>query len=625
MIKRSRYLPAALATLIVLTCGWEPKPVWAQRVEATQANSTNQVVGIGRLIRSGKARNGTPRFALLDGQGTLTAYVVPAAGVILAEHLNQDVAITARNVSRDPDGLPYLMAQHVGRVPGTDMGVSPEQSRRVANEQDLAADEPRIVDETLDQLGALDSAEQDGAITPEEFADDFGSGLDRAWGAGVADEHAVRPAANYEPVAEEEIVEPTEVLPEAAESVLADEYTHQPIGCGNPSCSTCAPCGPCTDRCCPCGPAGRTWFRVDYLGWETKVAHTPPLVTTSPAGTPAQDAGVLGVAGTEILSGGSDAHSLARSGVRFVLGGWLDPCQRNGVEVDYFFLDDERETASFTSFGDPILARPFFNTKLDLQDSELVAFPGIVSGTVAVDYETKLQSIAPRWRHNLRCDNFYGVPCGGCDDFGRVGCGPSGGTRVDWTVGYRYMKLEEGLRITEDLVSQADSTFATFNLADVFETSNEFNGLELGLNWDTYRGRWSMEVATRFAAGNNQRKVAINGRTTSVIQGAVFDDPGALLALPSNIGTYKDDEFVVIPELTVSLGYQIAPRVRFLVGYTIIYWNNVVRPGDQIDLNVNTDQLPPALDTDGLLAPAFAMNDTTFWAHGINLGMDWRW
>jgi hypothetical protein len=200
-----------------------------------------------------------------------------------------------------------------------------------------------------------------------------------------------------------------------------------------------------------------------------------------------------------------------------------------------------------------------------------------------------------------------------------------GGSRVDWTLGYRYVKLDESLAIREDLMSQADGTLANFNVSDVFATENVFNGMELGLVWDTYRGRWSSELAARFGVGNNRRKVAISGATSSVIQGAAFSDPGGLLALPSNMGTYEDDEFVVIPELTVSLGYQIAPRVRFLIGYTIIYWNNVVRPGDQIDLNVNTDQLPPALSTTGAQAPSFAFNDGTFWAQGINLGMDWRW
>ena len=106
---------------------------------------------------------------------------------------------------------------------------------------------------------------------------------------------------------------------------------------------------------------------------------------------------------------------------------------------------------------------------------------------------------------------------------------------------------------------------------------------------------------------------------------ALLRKDAILVALPSNIGQYEDDEFVEIPELSLTLGYQLAPQVRFLVGYTIIYWNNVVRPGEQIDLNVNPDLMPPALSTTGLSAPAFVMNDTAFWAQGINLGLDWRW
>jgi hypothetical protein len=336
----------------------------------------------------------------------------------------------------------------------------------------------------------------------------------------------------------------------------------------------------------------------------------------------------LGAAGTEIIAGGTDADSQSRSGVRFVLGGWIDIRQHRGWEIDYFFLDDESDSFGFGSLGDPILARPFFNTQLNLQDAELVAFPGIVTGSVHVDQHSEFQSLTPRLRQNLRCNDFYSLACGGCGDCDACASGtmgPIGGSRVDVSVGYRYMRLNERLRISEDLISEAESTFATFNLFDAFETSNEFNGFELGLLWDVYRGPWSMEIASRFALGNNTRRVAINGGTRSVIQGAAFDDVGGLLALPSNIGTYEDDEFVVIPELSFTIGYQLAPQVRFLVGYTFLYWNNVVRPGDQIDLNVNPDLMPPALGTPGLSAPAFVMNDDSFWAQGINLGLDWRW
>jgi hypothetical protein len=613
---------AALVTVAFVTLS----PVLAQQDGLTNAGA-DRVVSIGRLIRSGQARNGTPRYALLDVDGVLTAYVVPASGVGLAKHVNQPVVISARNVSQDVDGRPYLLAQHVTAhsvQAGQESTGSEPRNESGSGPAELAIDEPRIVMDWEDETNKVDELEGDvdwdEPAPPHEF--------DVVQPARVRHDDAVLLAADYDDEFDESMVEPAEILPMAEGKGVDEPYLEPAItSCANPDCSHCAPSGPCTSNCCPCGPAGRYWFRTEYLAWWTDSVHTPPLVTTAPITTAAQDAGVLGVSGTEVIAGG-DTESLSRNGVRFLLGGWVDPCQHRGWEVDYFFLEEELDSFSRSSIGDPILARPFFNTQLNIQDAELVAYPGIVSGTVNVDYRSEYQSLTPRFRQNLRCDNIFPVACGGCgncDGRGSAVCGPLGGSRVDVSLGYRYMRLREGLRISEDLISEAESTFATFNIYDAFEVSNEFHGFELGLLWDRYRGRWSMELASRFALGNNTRRVAINGGTRSVIQGVAFEDVGGLLALPSNIGAYEDDEFVVIPELSATLGYQLAPNVRFLVGYTFIYWNNVVRPGDQIDLNVNPDLMPPAVNTTGLSAPAFAMNDASFWAQGINLGLDWRW
>ncbi len=81
----------------------------------------------------------------------------------------------------------------------------------------------------------------------------------------------------------------------------------------------------------------------------------------------------------------------------------------------------------------------------------------------------------------------------------------------------------------------------------------------------------------------------------------------------------------MIPELGATLGYAIAPNLRVLLGYTLLYWGNVVRPGDQIDLAVNPDLLPPEQATTGPSAPSFLLTDTTYWAQGLNVGLDWRW
>ena len=49
--------------------------------------------------------------------------------------------------------------------------------------------------------------------------------------------------------------------------------------------------------------SGGFWIGAEYLLWSAKGDKLPPLVTTSPAGTPAPLAGVLGAPGTSVLFG----------------------------------------------------------------------------------------------------------------------------------------------------------------------------------------------------------------------------------------------------------------------------------------------------------------------------------
>jgi hypothetical protein len=52
----------------------------------------------------------------------------------------------------------------------------------------------------------------------------------------------------------------------------------------------------------------------------------------------------------------------------------------------------------------------------------------------------------------------------------------------------------------------------------------------------------------------------------------------------------------------------------------------VVRPGGQIDLDVNPDLLPPeAVPFTGAARPQFVFHETDYWAQGISAGLDYRW
>jgi hypothetical protein len=122
---------------------------------------------------------------------------------------------------------------------------------------------------------------------------------------------------------------------------------------------------------------------AEYLLWWMKGASVPPLVTSSPAGTPLSQAGVLGAPGTSVLFGGSDVNGGVRSGGRFAVGAWLDDCQTFGVEGGVFFLESKSAGLSAASGGNPILARPFTDAVTGRPASELVAFPGVASGNIS--------------------------------------------------------------------------------------------------------------------------------------------------------------------------------------------------------------------------------------------------
>ena len=609
---RSRIFGCVLAGLTLLVTSPLATDCMGQTDRDASWTSKNHSVSIGRIIRSGQAKNGTPRFALLSEEGSVTAYVVPSAGTDLSPYLNEQVGVTARAMRRGPNRIPYILAQQVSILDDKPTF----STRNDVSIQSTGFDEPRIIREEEIEADQLADVIQD-------FRDDNSelSLVDQLWRDLDGD---VIPAQ-----AQETLVTPPPMAPSPGYTndfgiqdggYYPDFSGHRGMGlrrgqgCFDPNCKTCGASRPAV------------WYaRFDLLGWKTKGFNVPPLITTSEPGTVAGSAGVLGVDTTSIVLGNQDIFEADREGGRLTIGRWHDQHRKNGAELEYFALGDDDSMVSITSGGDPIIARPFTNALLAREDAELVAFPGIVAGTVSAGATGKLQSFAARYRRNLRCRS--GLPFGICAETNCVGgceCVPSG-RRLDTTIGYRYMNLKESLWINERLTTLNTSTPSTFDLTDSFGTKNEFHGAEFGLVWEAYRGRWTLELLSRVSVGNNRRSVAIDGQTISRTQGVEFTDPGGLLALDSNMGRYSQDKFVAIPEIGANVGFHLSPNCRILLGYSALYWDKIARPGEQIDLRVNTDLLPPALDNIGPELPTFSLKESSFWAQGVNLGLDFQW
>ena len=360
------------------------------------------------------------------------------------------------------------------------------------------------------------------------------------------------------------------------------------------------------------GLGGRTWVRGEYLLWLTDSLRTPALITTSPTGTARATAGVLGEAGTSTLYGGSSINNDPHSGGRLRGGFWWDEAQRIGVEGEYFMLGQQSSQYQATSTGDPILARPFFDIVNGRQTAALVAFPNVIRGDIQATALTDLQS-GGLW---MRFDP-HGIG-GPCD--------ARSGRKLDWVLGYRYMKLEDDIGIHENLTSLDPARPGTFVIQDSFSTNNSFHGVEVGAVYEAGFGPLLLEALTKVAVGNNHQAVSINGFSDITELGLLERFPGGILAQRTNIGSYSRNELALIPQLGATLGWRISRRLTLTAGYSLVYFSNVVRAGDQISTDVNPNLFPPeATPFSGPLRPAFAWRESDFWAHGLSFGGDFRW
>jgi hypothetical protein len=300
-----------------------------------------------------------------------------------------------------------------------------------------------------------------------------------------------------------------------------------------------------------------------------------------------------------------------------------------GIEGEYLALGDEAVHFRDWSSGDPILSRPFYDVTRpanDPQNVEKVAFPrgntGSLDGSVSVDATTSFQSAGARFRFYLDSqDCCWSNPC--CPDQ-TMRCG----WRTDFLLGYRFLRLDDRLGVREELTSTDTELPGAFLVQDQFTSENQFNGGELGLSVVMRRGRWSLEVIPKVALGTTNEIVNINGSTrTTQADGTNTVASGGLLALSSNIGQYTANEFAVVPELELTLGYRVSPHLQLDFGYSFIYWSCVARAGDQIDFKVNPDLLPNSgtQPNPNLMHPAFAFQQTSFWAQGLNFGAAFSW
>ena len=110
-------------------------------------------------------------------------------------------------------------------------------------------------------------------------------------------------------------------------------------------------------------------------------------------------------------------------------------------------------------------------------------------------------------------------------------------------------------------------------MTDSFNTHNQFYGGQVGFDYERKYGAWSLDVRGKLALGATEQQLDINGiETITAANGSMNSFNGGLLALPSNIGSHYKTKFSVVPEIGVTLGYQVTPTIRLFAGDNFLYW-----------------------------------------------------
>jgi hypothetical protein len=662
----------------------EPAPGDVRRPAANRTSPADAPAGstlTGKLYRNSADRNGAVPYVVLDRFGVVRGYVAAAGDVDLESSVGHQVSLQGSIKTLPGGDMPLMVCERVvgNRTDATSRSVEPRSNaarrqavadgnqapREVApppslpTRTDMSADPaPRTAAVVLHEVvlqpqpAPADDNPQDDRPRPRprrtrieatNYQETVPAPVPMGTMRGV-------PAMN-DPELEPSPMVHGPMMSQGPMMSTGPMMSEEPMvghgggceTCGNGS-GGCGDCGPCCDNAFDdtcwgphpqlfcVGPTG-LWVKTDFLQWWEKGTHVPPLVTTGPS---TAQPGYIGEAGTIIDFGNDYINNKSEAGGRIQAGMWLNRCLTVGFEGEYFALAEQDTDYYIWSDGNPIVSRPFYDTSINQENIEKVAFPrgntGSIDGAIDIGMTTRFHGAGGHFVFTVcREDGCWTDDCS-CTSYHDM-------FRAMVTAGYRYLYLEDQLGITETLTSTTpqpvDPTnptgaqgVAAFLINDQFNTQNTFSGGDLGMKFEFQRNRWYADAFPRIALGSTHSVVDINGSTrTTSPAGVETTSVGGLLALPTNIGHFTTDSFSVVPEINLNVGYQFTKHTRVVVGYDFLYWSNVARAGEQIDRSVNSTSIPNSgvTPTGDTTHPAFGFQQTGFWTQGINVGIDCRW
>jgi hypothetical protein len=356
----------------------------------------------------------------------------------------------------------------------------------------------------------------------------------------------------------------------------------------------------------------RAYFGVEYLLYWTKHAPVPFAVATiGPRGSN----GAIGSPGVQTLFGNTDIGFNNFSGIRALAGIWLTQNESLALEGNFFILPSKHNGTPALPGSDllPVLARPFFDTANNRQNSLIVSQPGTFLGSVQTTAGLQLwgAELGPVWR---------------AIDRGRW--------TLDTGAAFKFLSLDESLNITSAsstlaggisvLQGRAFASPSVLSVTDNFRTTNNFYGGTLMARANAHVEAFTWSLTGKLGLGWMDSNLYTTGSSTITSANPAITSNGGLFAAGPNLGTFNSSKFTVIPEFALNMNAQVTSHIALNVGYNFLYVNNVLRPGDQITGRMNPNAVPASSNFGVRSGPAgsnIPLATSSFWAQGFNLGL----
>ncbi|WP_020470524.1 BBP7 family outer membrane beta-barrel protein [Zavarzinella formosa] len=371
------------------------------------------------------------------------------------------------------------------------------------------------------------------------------------------------------------------------------------------------------------------WVGADYLHWWMKGQQTnvPVVATANGVGTFNDD--FVPSSSVRTIPGSGSSGITGVSGLRLTAGAWLDRDRTFGVEVSAFLFDTATRSQNYSSnsAGSPLLGIPFIDGT-GARQLAVIAIPTGIPGGPVTGGETgsiHMRFASQLWGAEsnavaslLREDNF----------------------RLEALAGFRYLDLRDTFDLTTSSTgfgavgpffpsSLGFTATDRLTTTDSFTARNQFYGGQAGLRGQYVSGDWSLALSGKLAMGDMHQRVESSG--FSNFDRAVLPDSSlsrGYFAGPTNSGVRSQDKFCVIPDVEIKAGYNVTRWMRATVGYNYLYVSSVARAASQLD-----NRLPAAQSFRDITfspgansgVPRADIQTTSFWAHGINAGLEFRW